>query len=35
MNYFLGISGQPRTLARGRLREFRFLLVALDRLETP
>jgi len=34
MGYLLGISGQKKPLARGRLREFRFLLIALDRLET-
>ncbi len=35
MTYLLGTTGRQRPLARGRLREFKFLLVALDRLEAP
>lgn len=36
MRYFKGYEGELQPLARGRLREFRFLAIALDRWEaTP
>lgn len=33
MDYLPGIEGRKKSLARGRLREFRFLIIALERLE--
>ncbi len=34
MTYLMGITGRKRSLARGRLYEFKFLLIAIRSLET-
>jgi hypothetical protein len=35
MEHMLGVSGQKSARARGRLREFNFLIIAIGRLESP